>query len=189
MSAENFELLCTDGTRTTLTEYRSCSWGKVTSHAVVTSSARTSEERHHYQRFLTKLVELYSTKRSNNGNYSRSEDDSYNRNYDRNNVNRFDVNNRDQFGNQDQRGYITGRNWEDRSRFELENGNDRDGDNQQNQTRYEHFELFGSKRYGKKVDLLFSDATQSLSLIKEDDQAHTTYLGDSLHVSQENVYF
>lgn len=182
MSGENFELLCPDGRRSPLNEYRSCSWGKVTSHAVVTSSARTSEERRHYQRFLTKLVELYSTKRSNGGNYSRSDDDMYNRNYDRNNVNRFDTTNRDRFGNQDQRGgFLTGRNWEDSSRYDLQNGDN--SEDQQNHTRYEDFELFGSGRYGKKVDLLFSDSTQSLALIKEDDQSHTTYLGDSLHVS------
>lgn len=184
MSGENFELLCLDGRRSPLSEYRSCSWGKVTSHAVVTSSARTSEERRQYQRFLTKLVELYSTKRPNSGNYTRNDDDSYGRNYDRNNVNRFDTTNRDRFGNQNRdQTYLTGRNWEDQNRYEFGNGDSRE-ENQQNDTKYENFELFESGRYGKKVDLLFSDSTQSLALIKEDDQAHTTYLGDSLHVSQ-----
>lgn len=131
-------------------------------------------------------MELYSSKNPNSGNFSRSDDDTYNRNYDRNNVNRFDTTNRDRFGNQDQRGgYITGRNWEDQSRYELENGDNR-VENQQNETRYEHFELFDSSRYGSKVDLLFSDATRSLALIKEDDQAHTTYLGDALQVSHVN---
>uniref|UniRef100_A0A336LQ04 CSON000095 protein n=1 Tax=Culicoides sonorensis TaxID=179676 RepID=A0A336LQ04_CULSO len=175
LTADTFELLCTDGTRAPLSEYRSCSWGKVPSHAVVTSSARTSEERRQYQRFLTKLVEFYSVKRTNSSLNGNTDTNSYNNNnYDRN-YNRYD---------QTTQRYITGRNWEDRQRFESQNPYDQD-ENYMNQTKYEQFELFDSYRYGKKVDLMFSDNTHSLALIKEDDQLHTTYLGDSLNIIME----
>lgn len=56
---ENFELLCTDGTRRPLGDFRSCHWGPVQSHAIVTSSAKTVETRRTYQNFLKRIVQMF----------------------------------------------------------------------------------------------------------------------------------
>lgn len=179
ISTEQFELLCTDGTRAPLSEYRRCSWGNVPSHAVVTSSARTAEERKQYQKFLLKLVEFYTKKQPSGYNVSDSTYGSrtYDQNFDRS---RFDAN-RDKNRNNEQTRFLTGRNWEDRTNG-LDNIN---VDQQENGTLYEFFELFGSSRYGKKLDLMFSENTESLSLIKEDDQLYGKYLAESLQLIME----
>ncbi|KAJ1525243.1 hypothetical protein ONE63_010068 [Megalurothrips usitatus] len=61
---ENFELLCTDGTRRSVDDFRSCNWGPVQSHAIVTTSAKTVEQRRMYQNFLKRVIEMYG-RRSN----------------------------------------------------------------------------------------------------------------------------
>lgn len=49
---EDFELLCVDGSRRSVTDYQQCNWGSVPSHAIVTTSAKSSKQRQRYQRFL-----------------------------------------------------------------------------------------------------------------------------------------
>ncbi|OAD60207.1 Melanotransferrin [Eufriesea mexicana] len=53
-----FELLCRDGSRKPIDEYKYCNWGTVPSRAIVTSSATKIETRRLYQRFLEKAVEI-----------------------------------------------------------------------------------------------------------------------------------
>lgn len=45
---------------------------------------------------------------------------------------------------------------------------------------YERFELFESKRYGERLNLMFQDAARNLVPIKEVDQSFGGYLGHSL---------
>lgn len=187
MTADQFELFCKDGTRRPLSEYRSCNWGIVPSHALVTSSARTAEERKRYQQFMEKLVHMYSHQPVVNAStvtnqnryegfnqFDRSGDDKY---YDRSSLNtinqsptdrfnqRFDNNaNRGGFGRLDT-GFAPERN---DTRF--------DNDTQL----YEKFDLFESKRYGGRLNLMFQDSARNLVPIKEEDQSFAGYLGQSL---------
>uniref|UniRef100_A0A1B6GPN2 Transferrin-like domain-containing protein n=1 Tax=Cuerna arida TaxID=1464854 RepID=A0A1B6GPN2_9HEMI len=56
---DNFELLCTDGTRRPVDDFQVCNWGKVPSHAVVTSSAKDIKQRKRYQRFFRKAIQEF----------------------------------------------------------------------------------------------------------------------------------
>ncbi|XP_046667052.1 melanotransferrin-like [Homalodisca vitripennis] len=56
---DNFELLCTDGTRRPVDDFQTCNWGKVPSHAVVTSSAKNIKQRQRYQRFFRKAIQEF----------------------------------------------------------------------------------------------------------------------------------
>lgn len=58
VSKSDFELLCQDGSRRSVDEYKSCYWDVVPTHAVVTTSAKSAELRKNYQRFLK--VSAYS---------------------------------------------------------------------------------------------------------------------------------
>lgn len=49
---DEFELLCVDGTRRPVDDYIHCNWGRAPSHAIVTTSAKSGEQRRLYQRFL-----------------------------------------------------------------------------------------------------------------------------------------
>lgn len=80
-------MLCRDGTRRPIDDYRACNWGSVPSDAIVTSSASTFENRQKLQKFLEKASELYSQNVQLNSTYDNS-----NRNF--NNRNEYD-----QFGN------------------------------------------------------------------------------------------
>ena len=57
---ENFELLCPDGSRKSVDEYRLCNWGEVPSRAIVTSSATKQITRKLYQNFLEKAARRFS---------------------------------------------------------------------------------------------------------------------------------
>lgn len=192
MDADRFELLCTDGSRKPLSEYRQCNWGLIPSHALVTSSARSTQERKHYQQFLQRAVHLYSSKPVHNvtkdnrqydgfNRFDKQSDDKYynikdlheqNQYYDQNNNNN---NNQYSGGNR----YDSGRGYSanldssftttENPRF-LENG-----------TRIEKFELFESERYGGRLNLMFQDAARNLVPITEDDQSFSGYLGPSLN--------
>lgn len=154
MSPERFELLCRDGRRVPVSEFRQCNWGIIPSDAIVTSSARNALERKKYQKFLKKIVELYSDgfkddsqtqgltgNRGNNYN----NDNNYGRNnpYDNNyNSNPYDPYNRNRFSN-------NGRSDRLDSSFTTERTeifND--------SIQYETFRIFESERYGK-TNLLF----------------------------------
>lgn len=199
MNAERFELLCKDGLRRPLSEYRQCNWGLVPSHALVTSSARSSHERKHYQQFLTRAVQLYSSKPIQNLTNNDRRYEGYNR---------FDTNTDDKYYDQkylqEQTAQQGGQNsWNPYSNpYDNGNGNSNSNSNQyqgsfrnnldsgfttersrfddnSNQT-YEKFELFDSERYGGRLNLMFQDAARNLVPIKEDDQSFAGYLGSSL---------
>lgn len=51
-SADDFELLCDDGSRAAVTDYKTCNWGIVPSNAIVTTSAKSPEQRRGLQDFL-----------------------------------------------------------------------------------------------------------------------------------------
>lgn len=189
-------MLCLDGSRANINEYHSCSWGRVPSHAVVTSSARSFDERREFQRFLIKLVEFYGLKRNNttppfnriNTAVDDRNDNRFSNHYD----NRFD--NLENRLNQPQRQsqkqiFITGRNYEDRKYFDSHPNEFGSYDNEtgiyRNETHYEYFELFDSSRYGKRINLLFSDNARSLALIEDDNQAYSSYLNDALKIILE----
>ncbi|XP_055603385.1 melanotransferrin [Uranotaenia lowii] len=174
VTVEQFELLCKDGTRQPISEYRQCNWGQVQSHALVVSSARTTAERRRYKKFFTQAVNLYSTKskRQTNGT---STDERF-----RNTGDRFNSNTR----------YDNGRN-EDRyyagNRFFTSTTTDRYGFNrdlndiQNNDTQfYEQFDLFESRRYGKQLNLMFQDTARYLAPIEENNQNFQSYLGGAL---------
>lgn len=188
VTADRFELLCIDGQRRPLSEYRQCNWGLVPSHALVTSSARSAEERKRYQQFLIKAINLYSTKTISNATnalnekrydgfnaFDRNSDDKY---YDRGQFKDFanpssDRDRTDRFGNSNNQynglanldsGFAPERN--------LTYGNETQ--------LYEKFELFESKRYGGRLNLMFQDAARNLVPIKEEDQSFGGYLGQSL---------
>lgn len=57
--------MCVDGTRRSVREYRDCNWGQIPGDAVVTTSARGIEMRQKYQKFLTKLVEVFGSRTAN----------------------------------------------------------------------------------------------------------------------------
>uniref|UniRef100_A0A1A9WD43 Transferrin n=1 Tax=Glossina brevipalpis TaxID=37001 RepID=A0A1A9WD43_9MUSC len=157
MSPERFELLCRDGRRVPIAEYRQCSWALIPSDAVVTSSARSSLERKKYQLFLKKIIEMYSD--------SLREDSL-----------------QDPFtGRQNTRpGPPSGYRGERLdSSFTTEQNYIYLGRNDNESVPYEKFRIFESKRYGKS-NLLFQDAAKSLASIHEDDQSFSNYLQNSV---------
>jgi melanoma-associated antigen p97 len=154
VSIDQFELLCKDGRRTDVNDYLQCNWGMVPSNALVTSSARTIGDRKHYQRFLQKAVKLYSHKTSFNSSLSGSTT-----NNNRNNNDRYNRYNDDRFS----------------STTEALNGDS---------MVYESFELFNSDRYGRKLNLMFQDATFALESIEEPKQTFKQYLSE-----HENIIY
>ncbi|XP_053683149.1 melanotransferrin isoform X3 [Sabethes cyaneus] len=167
VSSDQFELLCKDGTRQPISEYRQCHWGLVQSHALVVSSARTSAERRRYKKFFTQAVNLYSSK------FKRGNETD---NRFRNNNERVNINNRFDSGRSDDRYY--------NSRFFTSSTTERYnyGDQQHdNDTQfYEKFNLFESRRYGKQLNLMFQDTARYLAPIDENNQNFQNYLGASL---------
>lgn len=176
-----FELLCKDGSRQPISEYRQCNWGLAPTHAVVTSSARTAEERRKYQQFLGKAVELYSHKPTSNitGGSNNRKDNRYDNRFDSidpySNSQRTD-NNRAYPGFPDNRQYID-------NGFSTERyPNDPNDPNYSNDTQmYEKFDLFESKKYGG-LNLLFQDSARNFANLREEDQSHTGYLKSSLDI-------
>ncbi|KAK2580797.1 hypothetical protein KPH14_011531 [Odynerus spinipes] len=187
ITKDQFELLCKDGTRKSVNEYKTCNWGIVPSRAIVTSSATQLETRRLYQSFLEKAVRIFNRKQIRNNST-----DIYN--------NRFD-NRQDDFGNRP--GY------EDRARendFEYNNRNEYNTDNWDNRNGYdrsfsdgynnhstggysettnilpiETFDLFESTpKYGIHHNLMFSDAAQDFVSLPEKHQTYTGYLTRSL---------
>lgn len=188
MNADRFELLCKDGQRRPLAEYRQCNWGLVPSHAIVTSSARSSQERKHYQQFLTRAVQLYSSKPVQNFTTNDRRYEGYNR---------FDTNSDDKYYDQK---YLQDQNSQSNSwnpysnSYENNNNNnigfrsnldssfttERSRFNDNTTQTYEKFNLFASERYGGRLNLLIQDAARNLVPIKEDDQSFAGYLGSAL---------
>jgi melanoma-associated antigen p97 len=199
IETDQFQLLCRTGQRMPLAEYRQCNWGRVPSHAVVTSSARSADNRKLYQRFMQKAVARYSRKSlgtyndenfpSNTGNRfnetqnrNRNDDSYYNPN-DRYNspwssstttttdrYNRFD----------------SGRNYEERNDRRKQFDSDDDNFNMTSGGQpYENFAMFESGRYGGRLNLMFQDAARTLLPIKEENQNFAHYLGDAMDLILE----
>ncbi|RXG58964.1 Melanotransferrin [Armadillidium vulgare] len=65
-SPDDFELLCLDGRHAPLSDYMTCNWGEVASNAIVTSSAKTQDEREALQKFLKVITQYFSEKQATN---------------------------------------------------------------------------------------------------------------------------
>lgn len=159
------------------------------SHALVTSSARTAEERKRYQLFLEKLVHTYSHQPITNATlndkryegfnqFDRAGDDKY---YDRTNTNAINQqqNGGDRYNNRYDGSGAGGRGG--LGRFDTGFTTERNDERLSNETQlYEKFDLFDSKRYGARLNLMFQDSARNLVPIKEEDQSFAGYLGQSL---------
>ncbi|CAL4059894.1 unnamed protein product, partial [Meganyctiphanes norvegica] len=80
--AEDFELLCVDGSRASLSEYESCNWGEVPANAIATSTAKSHEQREILQEFLKKILELYGKKSSDPQKFYLFDTEKYSISYD-----------------------------------------------------------------------------------------------------------
>lgn len=193
-SADQFELLCKDGSRRPVTEYLQCNWGLVPSHALVTSSARSAEERRRYQSFIAKAVQLYSSRPVANetvnerryegfNRFDKNTDDKY---YDRSQTQQQQQNEQLQQQRRTNGGgrFIGGGDAADAGfggeRRDRYNQNAYGGADNETQL-YEKFDLFESKRYGGRLNLMVQDAARNLIALPEDKQSFGGYLGDSLH--------
>lgn len=155
VSTDQFQLLCKDGRRMPVSDYLQCNWGLVPANAIVTSSARTTEQRKQYQKFLEMAMKLYSHKKSTNSTFS---------NFDNTNdpfKNRFQPDRVDRFNNPTDRFNPQSRDPNDRFNRER-NSNTRNPfetsstETPLNDTQlYENFELFDSSRYGGRLNLMF----------------------------------
>lgn len=140
---EDFELFCMDGTRRPIQDYQNCNWGQIPSNALVTTSAKNVETRRKYQKFLTRVVEVFGSKTANPRptNFQNSTFD------DRTSFNDRNFNNRD---------------------FNDRNFNNRDFnviDPKPLSVVNSTFRLFeSSPRYGKLYDLLFQDDSINLKV-------------------------
>lgn len=70
ISKDTFELICKDGSRRPIDDFRACNWGSVPTNAIVTSSATNVEDRLKLQKFLAKAAQLYSP---NNNTFSNNQ--------------------------------------------------------------------------------------------------------------------
>lgn len=141
LSLDEFELLCKDGQRMAVTDYLQCNWGLVPSNAIVTSSARTIEQRKQYQKFLEAAVKLYSHKTSFNSTLNSNNNDRFNSN----NNNRFQP---DRFNPNPDR-------WNSDRRNPFGSSSTTEEPNVNETQLYESFEIFDSRRYGSRLNLMF----------------------------------
>ncbi|ALC44346.1 Tsf2 [Drosophila busckii] len=188
LSPDKFELLCRDGRRVAINDYRQCNWGQVPSDAIVTSSARSFRERKQYQQFLQRIAELYSNVVRDdlhnqqqgsfqNGDRGQFTDrNSYNNNFNPyDNANSYDTS----FSRSQNQNYLSNPNYRNErldSSFTSE-PNLQDGNN--TMIPYEKFRIFESRRYSSS-NLLFQDSARALISIPEDDQSFTKYLQNSI---------
>lgn len=176
LTPDSFELLCQDGRRASIADYRQCSWGQAPADAIVTSSARTFHERKQYQLFLKRIAELYADSvREDPQSQQQTAAGGFN-NYDRNNYNDQSRNNQyDSFNNpynSNNNGFS--RNTNQYDQFDPNYRNDRldnsftternplDGNN--TLIPFEKFRIFESKRYGKN-NLLFQVHTKQFIFV------------------------
>ncbi|XP_054267842.1 melanotransferrin [Macrosteles quadrilineatus] len=165
---DNFELLCKDGSRHPVDDFKNCNWGTVPSHAVVTTSAKSNKQRTRYQKFLIKAVRNFggafnltlatsTTERPGPDYYS-----------PKNNQGRdSDQNYRD--------GNINNQPWE--------TNNNPPWNNQQNNLQLRQFHMFESApRYGLKHNLMFLDSAVELRALEESKQTYSGYLSGNLDI-------
>lgn len=166
VSIDQFQLLCKNGQRMPVTEYLNCNWGMVPSNAIVTSSARTIEQRKQYQKFLKAAMKLYSKKSSSS---------SYNTTLNTNDrFNRFQNDRSNERWNNE-------RQIDSRNRFEMSSTTEISPNDTQF---YEHFEMFESGRYGSRLNLMFQ---VSLSSKKESFKFAAFFLIKGFNIRLERV--
>ncbi|KAK0159654.1 hypothetical protein PV327_010748 [Microctonus hyperodae] len=193
LTKEHFQLLCRDGTRRSVDNYRDCNWGNVPSRAIVTSSATGVNTRRLYQRFLEKSARIFGKKSptdnvNNNNYYNKDNDNINNRSNDWNE-------NRDGFDNRYNDNY---NNYESFNRNNNEYNNENDPNNQNSYGNFNNyssnnyeppgvqsldgFRMFESApTYGHQHNLIFSDAARDFVPLIEKDQTYTHYLGTALN--------
>ncbi|XP_043461748.1 melanotransferrin isoform X2 [Leptopilina heterotoma] len=180
----DYELLCLDGSRRPVDEYRICNWGEIPSRAIVTSSATNHFTRKLYQRFLEKAARRYSTERHNSTydynsrpDYSSNNNSGYDRRkyYGNNNNNNpsgySNYDNPNEFGNMDYREGFDGYQNNDDRRYSTEAPFIKNPDN---------FNLFESPSNYSKHNLLFSDVARDFVSLPEKSQIYSEYLGKNL---------
>lgn len=203
ITAEQFELLCKDGSRQPVSEYRQCNWGAVPSHAIVISSAKPTIERHRYERFFTRASDLYSHKKNSivqnaeeERGLARSQPQFGQPGYNDDNSN-----NNDPYGSSwndpwgraitssssSTTSTTTGRpRWAAARQYDRFGKEITEEENALNGTDaghpYEKFDLFDSTRYGTKTNLMFQDSSRSFAPIPEENQNYAGYLGDNLNI-------
>lgn len=157
VSTDQFQLLCKNGQRMPVTEYLQCNWGLVPSNAIVTSSARTPEERRKYQKFLQAAMKQYSHKKSSNSTFTANVNDRFNTN-NRFQPDRFNPNDRWNSGER-----TTPNN---RNPFEISSTTDNPF---HNDTLIENFEIFDSSRYGTRLNLMFQVSFPNFNVTQQLD--------------------
>lgn len=188
VSKEGFELLCRDGTRQPVHEFRSCNWGTVPTHAVVTTSAAHFDKRKKLQKFLEKAVELYSHDQNNlrynsttdrnfpwnrpDENRDRDRDRDFNR--DQNRFNRFKRQYRDEAFNPNEDRY--------RPRQETQDYTPNPNRNTQFETRFRQQDSFNRYNPDDTRDNFFSNTGTSDDRNRFDDR-------DRPNVPDDNVTF
>uniref|UniRef100_A0A182N1U8 Transferrin-like domain-containing protein n=1 Tax=Anopheles dirus TaxID=7168 RepID=A0A182N1U8_9DIPT len=159
VSVDQFELLCRDGTRQPISQYRQCEWGNVPSHALVVSSATTKTDHRRFKKFFTKAVNLYSSKqRRYNSTLPLGRNDGQDDRY---------------------RPYQSPYTTSSTTTYSPFTSPDRAAYGNESQP-YETFDLFESRRYGRRLNLMFQDAARHLAPIDEDKQNYQRYLGKAL---------
>ncbi|XP_053597721.1 melanotransferrin [Microplitis demolitor] len=175
----DFELLCPDGSRSDIDNYRNCHWDQVPTRAIVVSSALKLETRRLYQKFFEKAAKLFS--KGFVANATRAGDNLSNRNdrFD----NRFNINNYNNegygvFGNETNRGF------RDENREQVNSNSNYDANSNSNWDDplavrpLEVFDLFESApKFGNTHNLLFSDSARDFISLPEKDQTYASYLG------------
>ncbi|XP_070154715.1 transferrin 2 [Polyergus mexicanus] len=195
---EQFELLCRDGTRRSVDEYRICNWGTVPSRAIVTSSATNFEIRRMYQRFLEKAVRILHKNKNDTTDLNRFDNNQrnyenrsgYNNRFGENDFNRDGVNTPNEYSTDwDRNGYDRSfggggngfNSWEKPAINDTFDYYHRDHTEPTNIQSIEVFDLYESApRYGMKHNLIFSDSAHDFVQLPEKDQTYTGYLGRSI---------
>ncbi|XP_026479929.1 melanotransferrin-like [Ctenocephalides felis] len=196
-----FELLCTDGTRKPISEYRQCNWGTSPSDAIVTTSAHNYENRYRYTQFLKQLASRYSYARQSNYNNtqfgSNSNNDfnrdqnfnpDYNRNsgfqdYNRNNQGSYNNNNRfnNNYGRDLNNDYDPYNNtYRNLKHDSIDNDYGERYNASADPSFYEKFDLFESNRYVGRLNLMFQDTSIGLVSLPENKQTYIGYLDKAL---------
>ncbi|XP_046819828.1 melanotransferrin isoform X1 [Vespa crabro] len=195
ITKDQFELLCKDGTRKSVNEYKNCNWGTVPSRAIVTSSATKIEIRRLYQKFLVKAVKILNRKHNftdiYNNRFDNRQDDFENRpgyedryrekDFIYNNRNEYNTDINNEYDRSFDDGYANSNSWNREYNDTYNTYPSNDYSETTNIQPIETFDLFESApKYGLHHNLMFSDSAQDFVLLPEKDQTYTGYLGRSL---------
>nr|XP_018896656.1 PREDICTED: melanotransferrin [Bemisia tabaci] len=152
VNPDEFELLCLDGSRAPVSEYRNCNWGASPSFAVVTTSAKTFEIRQKYIKFLQNAARTFGGEKPTEFFYTTSSTttQTYDWNQDFNNPN----------FNQPSEATIPN-TYSQNNRFHL---------------------FSSAPFYGTRHNLMFQDSTMKLAPLQEADQTYSGFLGPTLEI-------